>query len=60
MSRRDLVFRRSGETEAKDAFGFFLDTQVDPGRKLNDFERQTVEAVGIENIRFRADSGNYG
>jgi len=38
----------------------FLDTEVDPARKLNDFNRKLVEAVGIENIGFRADSGNYG
>ena len=38
----------------------FLDTEVDPARKLNDFNRKMVEAVGIENSAFRADSGNYG
>ena len=38
----------------------FLDTEVDPARKLNDFNPKMVEAVGIENIRFRADSCNYG
>jgi hypothetical protein len=26
----------------------FLDTEVDPGRKLNDFNPKIVEAVGIE------------
>jgi hypothetical protein len=31
----------------------FLDTEVDPARKLNDFNPKIVEAVGIENIRFR-------
>ena len=38
----------------------FLYTEVDPARKLNDFNPKLVEAVGIENIRFRTDSGNYG
>ena len=38
----------------------FLDTEVDPARKLNDFNPKMVEAVGIENIGFRTDSGNYG
>ena len=33
----------------------FLDTEMDPARKLNDFNPKMVEAVGIENIRFRAD-----
>ena len=37
----------------------FLDTEVDPARKLNDFNRKMVEAVGSENMGFRADSGNY-
>ena len=37
----------------------FLDTELDPARKLNDFNRKMVEAVGSENMGFRADSGNY-
>jgi hypothetical protein len=37
-----------------------LDTEVDPARKLNDFNPKLVEAVGIENSGFRRESGNYG
>jgi hypothetical protein len=53
---RLLDFRPS----ANRALDTFLDTQVDPGRKLNDSRLKMVEAVGIENCGFGCESGKYG